>query len=261
MSELVLLEKNNGVAVIRLNNPKTGNSLDYDMYISLRDKLKECEDNKEIRAIVVTGEGKNFSTGGDIRGFLDRIEKKTFITQEEAEIAADTGFIIRKCKKPTIAMVNHAAAGAGCSIACACDFRIVTPSSNFIMAFINVGLPGDTDGLYFLTRLVGVGRASDIMMTGRAVGGEEAYQMGLATRVVDEDALEVETMKMARKLSKMPGRALECQKALFNNYFYGMSEKAYAQDEAKYTVECSRSADFEEAVHAFIEKRRPVFGK
>lgn len=259
MEELILLEIENGIATITFNRPKYGNALDFDCYVSLKEVLEKCEQNENVKVVVLTGAGKHFSSGGNIKDFLGRIETKTYITEEEAVMAAEVGCQLRNLSKPTIAMVNHVAAGAGCSIACACDFRIVEPSSQFMMAFINVALPGDTDGLYFLGKLIGISRATELMMTGRPMGGEEAYAAGLATNVVEEGKLAEATYKFAKKLAFGPGLALARQKQLINQYFYNDKLKEFGKDEALYTMECSKSKDFEEAVRAFLEKRYPKF--
>lgn len=259
MSDLVLIKKEKGIATLVINNPQSGNALDYDTYVALDTAIAECEEESSVRVLVITGAGKHFCTGGNVRDFWGRIESETFITSEEAEMAAAIGKKLRNCKKPTIAMVNHAAAGAGFSLACACDFRIVEPSTQFVMAFINMALPGDTDGLYFLGKLVGISRATEIMMTGRPVGGEEAFKIGLATQIAEEGNLEQVTYKLAKKLAAGPALALARQKELINKYFYNDRLEEFGVDEALYTQECSRSEDFKEAVQSFLEKRRPVF--
>lgn len=259
MSDLVLVKKEAGIATLVINNPKSGNALDYDTFVALEAAVAACEEDSEVRVLVITGAGKHFSTGGNIKDFWGRIETETFITSEEAKMAASIGKKLRNCKKPTIAMVNHAAAGAGFSLACACDFRIVEPSTQFVMAFINMALPGDTDGLYFLGKLIGISRTTEIMMTGRPVGGEEAYQIGLATQLAKEGELEEVTYKLAKKLAAGPALALTRQKELINKYFYNDRLEEFGVDEAAYTQECSKSDDFKEAVQSFLEKRRPVF--
>ena len=259
MKELVLLTKAGHVATLAFNSPENGNALDFDMYEALNDKLALCEADEDIRVVIVTGTGKHFCAGGDIRQFKERIAKGIYLTTEELSYAANTAYRIRNFKKPVIAMVNHAAAGAGFSIACACDFRIVTPKTSFIMAFVNVGLCTDTAGLYLLGKLIGPGRMSEIMMTGRPVGGEEAAQIGLATRCVPEEELAEATSSFAAELAKGAGKAISCQKELINKYFYNGDFPSYMADEAQANHLCSKSADFEEAVDAFIEKRRPAF--
>lgn len=259
MKELVLMTKADHVATLTFNSPENGNALDFDMYEALNAKMKACEEDEDVRVVVITGAGKHFCAGGDIRQFKDRIANEVYLTMDELNYAAKTAYAIRNFKKPTIAMVNHAAAGAGFSIACACDFRVVTPETNFIMAFVNVGLCTDTAGLYLLGKLVGPGRAAEIMMTGRPVGGEEALQMGLATRCVPEEKFEETAARFAASLARGAGKAIGYQKELINQYFYNEGFEAYMADEANANHQCSRSADFEEAVNAFIEKRKPAF--
>lgn len=127
------------------------------------------------------------------------------------------------------------------------------------MAFVNVGLCTDTAGLYLLGKLVGAGRASEIMMTGRPVNGEEAFQIGLATRCVQEEKLGETVARFAGKLACGAGKAIGYQKELINKYFYNDGFENYMIDEANANHQCSKSADFEEAVNAFIEKRKPAF--
>lgn len=259
MKELVLMTKAGHVATLAFNSPENGNALDFDMYAALNEKLNACEEDEEVRVVVLTGTGKHFCAGGDIRQFKDRIANKVFLTKKELSYAVDTAHRIRMFKKPTVAVVNHAAAGAGFSLACACDFRIATPKTSFTMAFINVGLCSDTGGLYLLGKLVGAGRAAEIMMTGRPVGGEEAVQIGLANQCVPEEELLEAGGQFAARLAKAPRKALAYQKQLINKYFYEDSFHAYGHDEAEANHECSKSADFEEAVNAFIEKRKANF--
>lgn len=259
MKDYVLLAKDGHVSTLTFNRPENGNALDFDMYAALNEKLALCAEDDDTRVVVITGGGKHFCTGGDVRQFKDRIANQVYLTMDELQYAARTAYTLRNFKKPTVAMVNHAAAGAGFSIACACDFRIVTPETNFIMAFVNVGLATDTAGLYLLGKLVGPSRASEIMMTGRAVGGEEAFQIGLANRCVPDEQLQETTARFAGSLSRGAGKAIGLQKELINTYFYNEGFEAYMADEAAANHACSKSADFEEAVNAFIEKRRPAF--
>lgn len=259
MENTVSLAVSNHIGTITFQRPESGNALDFDVYAALNGKLKACEEDEDVRVIVITGAGKHFCAGGDIRQFKDRIANKVYLTEKELHYAADTAYAIRNCPKPTIAMVNHAAAGAGFSIACACDFRIVTPKTNFVMAFVNVGLSGDTAGLYLLGKLVGPGRATELMMTGRPVWGEEACQIGLATRCVAEEELQNTVYQFAETLAKGAGLAIRSQKELINHYFYEDGFQAYISDEAQANRACSQSADFQEAVEAFIDKRKPVF--
>lgn len=261
MEDLVLIKKENHIATIIFNQPQTGNALDYDCYMAIIEAVDACEQDEDVRVIVFTGAGKHFSSGGNIKWFKELIETDTLLNAEQLLHSTELSYKIRNSSKPTIAMVNHAAFGAGCSIACACDFRIVTPATQFCMAFINVALSGDTAGQYYLTCLVGLPKATEMMMTGKVVGGEEAMEIGLATQLVEEDALEEATYKFAKKLSFGPRLAYKRQKELFNKYFYNNAAfiNGYDRDESEYMAECMHSLDFEEAVNAFLEKRRPNF--
>jgi 2-(1,2-epoxy-1,2-dihydrophenyl)acetyl-CoA isomerase len=165
---------------------------------------------------------------------------------------------VRECPKPVIAMINGAAAGAGCSLALACDFRVMTPKSKLVRACVKMGLSGDTGGWSYLQRLAGVAKATQLMMSGDAVAGEEALRLGLATILAEEDKLREEAYALAGKLAALPTFAIARQKKLIYETFYA-DLAAYSQREADYMVECSHTADFAEAVDAFLEKRAPQF--
>ncbi len=258
MQGMVLHSIKDHISTISFNRPESGNPLDIAMFSALRDALRSDAENDDVRVIVLTGEGKHFSAGGDIKDMQVRIDEERYISAEEIRLIDEITLELRRIEKPTIAMINHAAAGGGCAIALACDFRVVQPSSLMVMAYINVALAGDTIGLYLLTKLVGTGRAIDMMMTGRPVNGVEAYRIGLAGELAEEGKLEETAYELAAKLAASPGEAIKRQKALVNQYFYSDIE-AYIQDEAIYLEETSRTEDFREAVSAFLEKRKPVF--
>jgi 2-(1,2-epoxy-1,2-dihydrophenyl)acetyl-CoA isomerase len=258
MFKQILLSVENKVATITLNRPEVSNAFAQDSYTEIKQAIEECSANEVVGAIVLTGAGKNFSAGGDIQRFKQLIETKQYLQAIGVENAGKMGFAARSCPKPTIAMVNGAAAGAGCSLALACDFRIVTGSSKLAMSFINVGLSGDTGGLYYLQKIVGLAKASEMMMLGSPVGGEEAVRIGLATTLAEEGKLEEVTYKLAQKLANKPLFAIKRQKELMMEFFYG-DLAAYSVKERDYMIECSMTADFAEATYAFLEKRAPKF--
>ena len=258
MNDDVLFSISGKVATITFNRPEHGNAFSKDSYHMTKGFIERCGSDTGIGAVVMTGEGKHFSAGGDIKRFKMLIETGEFLKEENILMAGYMAAAIRRCPKPVIAMVNGAAAGAGCSAALACDFRVVTPESKFIMAFIKLGLSGDTGGLYYLQKLLGVAKATELMMLGEAVGGEEAMRIGLAVKLVDRSVLKEETYKFAEKLANSPLMAIRRQKALMNEFFFaGLDE--YTEKEARYMTECSYTEDFKEAVDAFLEKRPPVF--
>ena len=155
-------------------------------------------------------------------------------------------------------MVNGAAAGGGFSIALACDFRVASPSTKFVMSFINIGLPADTGSMYNLNRLVGGARAVEIMRLGEPIRGERAYEIGLVTKLVPDEALEEEAVRFAKKLAHGPLQAYKRQK-MMENAFFRENYEAYSIAESVYMLECSHTKDFAEAVNAFLEKRKPEF--
>lgn len=246
------------IATITLNRPEVGNAFSIDSYREVRAAVTAASRNDEVRCVVITGAGKHFSAGGDINRFKRLIESGEYLRPENVLAAGEMAMAVKTCKKPVIAMINGAAAGAGCSLALACDFRVVTAKSKLVMAFVKMGLSGDTGGLYYLQRLVGVAKATEMMMLGEPVGGEDALRLGLATVLAEEGALEAQTYALAGKLAKSAGIALACQKKLMVETFYADLAE-YLKQEATYMVECSHTSDFAEAVNAFLEKRPPEF--
>lgn len=254
----IMYEVKDSIATLTLNRPEVGNAFAQESYIEVRNALDAASEDPQVRVVVITGAGKHFSAGGDIRRFQRLIASGVFLQRENIMAAGRMAARIKTCNKPVIAMVNGAAAGAGCSLALACDFRVVTPKSKLVMSFIKMGLSGDTGGMYYLERLVGVARATELMMTGTAVDGTRAVELGLATRLAQEGCLAEETNRLARELAAAPTFALARQKQLIMETFYQDLAK-YADREATYMADCSRTQDFAEAVTAFLEKRPPKF--
>ena len=246
------------VLTISIERPTVSNALAKDTYDEIRRPVACAQDDGSVGCIVITGVGKNFSAGGDIARFKQLIDSKTYLQETDIRKAAEMSAAIRHSAKPVIAMVNGTAAGAGLSLALACDMRTGTCKSKLVMAFVKMGLSGDTGCIFFLNKLIGAGRAAELMMTGRPVGGEEAYRLGLLNVLAEEDKLAEETYCLARGLAASPLYAIARQKELVNTYFYGDLD-AFAMPEARYMAGCSRTHDFEEAVNAFLEKRRPSF--
>jgi len=258
MFETILYEVKDNIATITFNRPGAGNAFIKESYHEIREALDTAGADIGVRAVVLTGAGKHFSAGGDINRFKHLIESGEFLQVENIAAAGRMAASIRRCPKPVVAMINGAAAGAGCSLALACDFRVMTPKSKLTMAFVKLGLSGDTGGLYYLQKLVGIAKATQLMMTGDTVTGEQALQSGLATILAEEGSLEEETYAFARKLAAAATFAIAKQKELMNEIFFADLEK-YSEKEAIYMAECSRSADFAQAVDAFLEKRQPQF--
>lgn len=257
MYKTILVDIKDKVGMITFNRPELSNAFSVETYEEVRNAIQELDKNENVGALVITGASKNFSAGGDIKEFEEYIRNGTYIPYNPVITAGRMSKAVRECGKPVIAMVNGAAAGAGCSLALACDFRFMTPKSSLIMAFISLGLSGDTGGLYYLEKLLGVGRMTDLMMTGRPLDGIEAEKLGVA-RLVEEEKLEEDTLKFAKKMANGPLFAYKTQKEIFNELFFNDMDKVFAL-EAQGMYETSRSQDFKEAVDAFLNRRRPNF--
>ena len=258
MTSELLCEVQDAIATVTINRPAFGNAFSESLFVEIKEVFDRLSADDTVGCVVLTGSGKNFSAGGDIASFQKLIASGECLTPEYIYKPFAMTRAVLDCAKPVIAMVNGAAAGAGCCLALACDFRVVTEKSRFIMAFINVALSGDSGGMYNLVSLVGMGRAREMMMTGEPVNGKQACEVGLASRLAEEGMLEATTYALAKKLASSPLMAIRKQKALFREFFYPDYE-AFGRQEIAHVVECSRSKDFAEAVNAFLEKRPPVF--
>ncbi len=208
------------IGTIIFNKPEVGNAFDTEMFIELRELLEGFNKDSNVKVVVLTGAGKLFNSGGDIKTFKKLIDEKVYLTDELVGAAAKASYTIRHLSKPVIAMVNGAAAGAEASLALACDFRVMDVNSKMVMAFISMGTSGDSGGFYYLNRMVGVAKATELMMLGEVLSAEECYRLSLCNRLAEEGALEEETYKLARTLAKKPSLALKRQKELINDYFF-----------------------------------------
>lgn len=256
--ESILLRLEDQVATVTLNRPEHSNPLDPVAYVEIRDVFQRLSDDPEARAVVLTGAGKNFSSGGDIQRFRREIDAGRYLQSENIILTGEMSAAIRRCAKPVVAMVNGAAAGAGCGLALACDFRILSNRSKLILSFINMGLTGDSCSMYYLARMVGTARTLELAMLGRPVTAQAAMDMGLAYQMVAAEELEEAAYAFAGELARRPTAALSRQKQQLNDFFFSDLDSFMLHD-AKNMTQASRSADFSEAVNAFLEKRKPVF--
>ncbi len=256
MSSIELKIKNK-IAFITLNRPEVFNSFNREMALSLQNILDDCEANQDVRAIVLTGNGKAFCAGQDLKevtnpdlnpGFKKILEEhyNPIITR------------IRSIKKPIIAKVNGVAAGAGANIALACDIVVAHEKVSFIQAFSLIGLVPDSGGTFFLPRLIGFQKAQALAMLGDKITAEEAERLGMIYKMIPLDSFEEEVNKLALKLANMPTKALGMIKELFNNSMTNDLDTQLAL-ESKLQIEAAQSEDYREGVAAFIEKRKPNF--
>lgn len=253
------LELKDHIATITINRPDISNALPYRALLEMRDLLERCGRDDDVSVVVITGTGKNFSGGGYIGEFVDRIETGVCLDRTLIQAAGRMTAAARRCPKPVIGMINGFAAGAGCGLALACDFRVMTAASKLVTAFIDVALPADSGTLYYLGKMVGISKATELLMTNEPLTGAEASRLGVC-RLAAEGKLSEETYAFAQRLSERPLEALARQKALFNEFF--LSELDGMRDrESEYVEHCSHLPDFAEAIQAFTQKRKPVFNR
>ena len=256
--EYILVSVEDRLARIILNRPQFSNAIATDEFGEIEDAVLRLEADPEVGAILFSGVGKNFCAGGDINKFKKLLDSGEGFDSRNIYKAGRMTKAITFCTKPLVAMINGAAAGGGFSIAVACDFRIASPSSRFVMSFINIATPADTGSMMNLTRLVGGARAIEIMRLGETISGTRAYEIGLVTRLVPDEELEQEAVRFASRLAHGPLQAYRRQKMMENAFFRDHYE-AYSMAESVYMAECSHTKDFAEAINAFLEKRKPSF--
>lgn len=253
----ILLKIENKIAYITLNRPEVFNSFNREMALYLQSILDDCESNSEVRAIVLTGNGKAFCAGQDLKEVTDTELNPGFkkILEEHYNPIITR---IRTIKKPIIGAINGVAAGAGANIALACDIVVAHEKVSFIQAFSLIGLVPDSAGTFFLPRLIGFQKALALAMLGDKIEAEEAERLGMIYKVTTMESFEDEINKLAIKLANMPTKALGFIKELFNQSMTNTLDEQLAL-ESKLQIEAAQSEDYAEGVAAFIEKRKPNF--
>ena len=254
-----LLEKiENGVATLTLNRPEALNALSMDIRNGLIAALNRYAEDDSVRCIVITGAGRAFCSGGDVKGMGERAARGLESRARGIQFSNSIPMAMRKHPKVIIAMVNGVAAGAGLSMSMACDMRIAARSARFTTAFLKIGLSGDWGGSWTLTRLVGTAKARELFFLPDLIGSEEAQRIGLINRVVDDAALHTATMEMAQRIADMPQIAVAATKRNLFESETGSFDTVLDM-EAFNQARCSQTGDHREAVAAFKEKRKPVF--
>lgn len=256
-TNLIEVKIENNVAWIALNRPEVFNSFNREMALSLQHTLDNCASDANVRAIVLTGNGKAFCAGQDLKEVTTPELNPGFrkILEEHYNPIIQK---IRTIEKPVVAAVNGVAAGAGANIALACDIVLAVESASFIQAFSKIGLIPDSAGTFFLPRLIGFQKATALMMLGDKVTAEEAVNIGMIYKVFTADAFEAEVKKTAENLAQMPTLALGLTKRLLNQSMTNSLEEQLAL-ESDLQIQASSSNDYNEGVTAFVEKRKPEF--
>lgn len=258
-ADLVLLRVDDGVAWITLNRPDRLNAFAGTMRDDLHDAIDRAASSDDVRVLVITGAGRGFCTGADVEVMSDLLQRgddATFETLVQAGMRVVQR--LRAVEQPVIAAVNGPAAGAGASLALACDFRVASERATIGVTFNRIGLHPDWGATYTLPRLVGAGRAAELVMSGRMVEAREAERIGLFERVVAEDWFEDEVKKLAKELAAKPPLALKLAKRTLADSLDSDLDAMLAA-EREQQMRCFRSADAKEGITAFNEKRTPVF--
>jgi 2-(1,2-epoxy-1,2-dihydrophenyl)acetyl-CoA isomerase len=246
--------RDGGVLTITLNRPDAYNAFTTSMHAALAAALEEAA-AEDVRAVVITGAGRGFCAGQDLNEFrsLDHDVGEHLAATYHPNIRA-----IRALGKPVIAAVNGAAAGAGLSLACACDYRVAAESASFVPGFIGIGLVPDSGGSYFVARLLGPSRAFTWMTSNRKLTAAEAHAWGLVDEVVDGDGLPARAAELAAAYAAAPTRGIALSKRLFDHAATATLDEQLAL-EAELQTAATKTGDFREGVAAFLEKRPPRF--
>ena len=258
--EAITLEKTEAVATITLNRPEKLNALSDQMAEELMDVLAALADDSKTRAVIITGAGKGFCSGGDVVRISERAVKK----QTEPKVVPLTRMVYKGCLllrdmgKPIISAVNGVAIGFGFSVALASDIRIASEDARFGIGFVRVGMPPGFGATYFLPRLVGIEAALRFALTGKIIDAAEAKEMGLVSQVVPPAQLKSATMELAQSLAEGPPVAIRLTKqGLYQSLESSLSTQLEFESMARNILR--QTADHKEAIQAIVEKRKPVF--
>jgi 2-(1,2-epoxy-1,2-dihydrophenyl)acetyl-CoA isomerase len=249
----VLTERAGAVLTITLNRPEVYNAFNRELHAALASALVEAAD-PEVRAVVVTGAGKGFCAGQDIKEF----QQVSSIREALEETYHPNIRAIRALEKPVLAAVNGPAAGAGLSLACACDVRIASDQATFVPGFIGIGLVPDSGGSLFVHRLLGE-RAFEWMVSNRRLSADEALEWGLVTEVAPADAFAARVRELAESYAALPTVGVGLTKRLFDHAAVAPSLDAQLELEAELQQTATQSEDFREGVQSFLDKRPPLF--
>jgi enoyl-CoA hydratase/carnithine racemase len=249
-----------GVATITLDRPEKLNALTFDVYRELTDLFARLQDATVVRSLVITGSGRAFCSGGDVHEIIGELVK--YRARELLSFTRLTGELIRnmrRLRKPIVAAVNGVAAGAGAVIALASDLRVMSQSAKFAFLFVRVGLAGaDMGAAFLLPRVIGLGRATELLMLGDSINAETAERIGLVNRVVPAEDVLREATALAERLAAGPGFAIGMTKELLNSEL-DMALDHAIEAEAQAQAICMHTQDFREAYQAFVDKRDPRF--
>ena len=248
-----------GVAELTLNRPDVLNSFNRAMARELQDALKQAAENAEVRAVLLTGEGRGFCAGQDLAEVLPKEGEPEPVLGDTVRDSYNPIILaLRQLPKPVVCAVNGVAAGAGANIAFACDFTFASEKASFVQSFCHLGIVPDSGGTFILPRLVGMARASALTMLGEKIKGPEAVELGLIYKSLPPEALMEEARKLARHLATQPTRGLGLIKQALNQSLSN-DLASQLQLEQEYQTLAGQTDDYKEGVAAFLEKRKPQY--
>lgn len=260
MADSVLVTIEDQVAQVLLNRPEAFNAMDGDVLYGLARELTALAINPGVRAVILTGAGKAFCSGADLKSVIQRPDKAEEVLYTLAVVLHQSVVEIRRMRKPVIAAINGVAAGAGLSLALACDFRVMAKSAALRQAYTSWGLCIDAAGTFTLPRLVGLARALEIAAFDRPITSEQALAWGLATKVVDDSQVLEEAVAMARELADRSLHSFGWVKQLMTDSFNTPFEVQLERERIGVST-CGAHADGQEGMIAFATKRKPVFNR
>lgn len=254
MSGKVIFEKENGIAVIRINRPEVMNAFDVETEEELVRTIDDVQHDDNTKVLIITGTGKAFCTGVDITAIegLSAQQTKSSLKNAQQIIVA-----LVNMEKPVIAAVNGLAVGAGCSIALACDIIIASNNAKFSQSFAKIGLVSDMGGMYFLPRMVGLAKAKELLFTGVTVDAKEAQEIGMVNKVVTEGDLERAAKDLARQIAMEPPTPIGLMKKILNQSSY-LDLPSLLELETQAQEVCSQTNDHKRAIKAFLERRKKI---
>ncbi len=264
MSDHLIETQENGIATLTMNRPEARNAMSGDMMSAMTEALPRLATDPSVRLVVMTGAGGAFCAGGDVKGFASAAGARDgggFNMEQRVQslrMGMELSRLLHEMPKPTLAVIPGAAAGAGLSLALACDLRIASETAKLTTAFAKVGLSGDYGGSYFLTYLVGAAKARELYFTAEVINGQQALELGIVNRVAASADLPVAAATFASELASLPTVALGYMKKNLNTAMHG-SLNDVLDREALHMIRCFMTEDHKGAAKAFVEKRAPQF--
>ena len=260
MSDVLFEKIEDGIATLTMNRPEARNALTRDMMTGLTESLTRLAKDKSVRAVVLTGAGGAFCSGGDVKGFAANVDAKVDMDEKIHDLRErmEVSRLLHEMPKPTLAVIPGPAAGAGFSLAMACDMRIAADDAKITTAFSKVGLSGDFGGSFFVTKLLGEAKAKELYFTADVILGKEAEAMGLVNKSVPAEELPAAADAMAKKLASLPTVAIGYMKKNINTASEGTLSEVLDW-EANQMIRSFETEDHKGAAVAFVEKRAPEF--